>query len=142
MFDDIKKLIKIFEDTDLKSIEVETKDLKIKLEKDSKQIIVSNENIQTSTSYQDLKKASLESNNTIKSPLVGTFYLKPNPKSKPFIEIGKKVKKGETLFIIEAMKVMNEIKADNDMTILDILVKDGEAVDFEKPLISYGDYND
>lgn len=75
-----------------------------------------------------------ESLKIVTSPMVGTFYAKPSPDAKDFVEIGTKVKKGETLCIIEAMKLMNEIESEYDGEIAEILVKDGEMVDYGKPL--------
>ena len=66
--------------------------------------------------------------------MVGTFYLKPAPTSAPYVEIGKEVKKGDTLCIIEAMKLMNEIESEYDGKIVEILAKDGEPVEYGKPL--------
>ena len=70
----------------------------------------------------------------IKSPLVGTFYAAPAQDSDPFVKIGDRVKKGQTLAIVEAMKMMNEIESDCDGVISDILVSNGEAVEFGQPL--------
>ena len=70
----------------------------------------------------------------VTSPMVGTFYLKPSPNAKPYVEIGKQVKKGDVLCIIEAMKLMNEIECEEEGTIAEILVKDGEPVEYGKPL--------
>ena len=70
----------------------------------------------------------------IKSPMVGTFYSKPSPDAEPYVEVGKNVKKGDVLCIIEAMKLMNEIEAEFDGKIKEILVKDGEMVEYRKPL--------
>jgi acetyl-CoA carboxylase biotin carboxyl carrier protein len=70
----------------------------------------------------------------IKSPMVGTFYSRPNPKAEPFVKVGSKVDTTATVCIIEAMKVYNEIPAEVRGTIVAILVEDGEAVEFEKPL--------
>ena len=75
-----------------------------------------------------------ENCNIVKSPMVGTFYLKPDPNSNPYVEIGKRVKKGDILCIIEAMKLMNEIECEFDGEIIEILVKDGEMVEYGKPL--------
>ena len=72
--------------------------------------------------------------NEIKSPLVGTFYSAPSPEAKPFVEVGAKVKKGDTLCIVEAMKLMNEITADKDCEIVDICVKNGEIVEYGQTL--------
>jgi len=70
----------------------------------------------------------------VKSPLVGTFYRAPSPTSPPFVELGQKVKKGDVLCIIEAMKVMNEIKSDYDGIIKEILVENGKPVEFGQVL--------
>ena len=72
----------------------------------------------------------------IKSPIVGTAYLAPEPGGKQFIEIGKKIKKGDTIMIVEAMKTMNHIPSTENGTVNKILVKDGEPVEFGQPLIS------
>ncbi|SEI42402.1 acetyl-CoA carboxylase biotin carboxyl carrier protein [Allopseudospirillum japonicum] len=69
------------------------------------------------------------------SPMVGTFYRAPAPGAKPFIEIGKKVKKGDSICIVEAMKMMNQIEADRDGVVEAILVEDGQPVEFDQPLI-------
>ncbi|HYF15805.1 MAG TPA: acetyl-CoA carboxylase biotin carboxyl carrier protein [Phycisphaerales bacterium] len=73
---------------------------------------------------------------TIDSPMVGTFYGRPNPEAKPFVSVGSKVSAGTVVCIIEAMKVFNEIKAEKDGTIDAILVKDGQAVEFGQALFS------
>ena len=72
--------------------------------------------------------------NVVKSPMVGTFYSKPSPDAEPFVEVGQVVKKGQTLRIIEAMKLMNEIESEFDGKVKEILVSDGEAVEYGKPL--------
>ena len=66
--------------------------------------------------------------------MVGTFYSKPSPDSAPYVEIGQRVKKGDTLCIIEAMKLMNEIESEFDGVVKDILVQDGEAIEYGKEL--------
>lgn len=81
---------------------------------------------------KELSEISLEE--TIDAPMVGTFYRSASPTEKPFVEAGDRVKKGDTLCIIEAMKVMNEIKADRDLLICKVVAKDGETVEFGKTL--------
>ena len=80
------------------------------------------------------KKSTIESGNIITSPMVGTFYLKPSPNSEPYVKVGQKVKKGDVLCIIEAMKLMNEIESEYDGVVEEILVKDSECVEYGKPL--------
>jgi acetyl-CoA carboxylase biotin carboxyl carrier protein len=71
---------------------------------------------------------------TVKSPMVGTFYRSPSPGAKSFVEIGSVVKEGETICIIEAMKILNEIEADKSGTITQILCENGQAVEYGQPL--------
>jgi len=83
------------------------------------------------------KQTLIEGNGTnITSPIVGTAYLAPEPGAKKFIEEGQKIKKGQTIMIIEAMKTMNHVPSTLDGTVSKILVKDGEPVEFGQPLIS------
>ena len=83
------------------------------------------------------KKSTIKATGShITSPIVGTAYLAPEPGAKKFVEIGQKIKKGQTIIIIEAMKTMNHIPSTQDGVISKILVKDGEPVEFGQPLIS------
>tara|TARA_B100002003_G_C13740261_1_gene369247 strand:- start:144 stop:551 length:408 start_codon:yes stop_codon:yes gene_type:complete len=83
------------------------------------------------------KQTAIETNGTnITSPIVGTAYLAPEPGGKKFVEIGQKIKKGQTIIIVEAMKTMNHVPSTLDGTVSKILVKDGEPVEFGQPLIS------
>ena len=75
-----------------------------------------------------------EEGNIVKSPMVGTFYIKPSPTAEAYVEVGKVVKKGDVLCIIEAMKLMNEIESEYAGTVVEILVKDGETVEYGTPL--------
>ena len=81
-----------------------------------------------------LKLSDENTGNIVKSPMVGTFYIKPNPSAEPYVEVGKRVKKGDVICIVEAMKLMNEIESEFDGEVAEILVKDGEAVEYAKPL--------
>ena len=83
------------------------------------------------------KQFSIENNDThVTSPIVGTAYLSPEPGAKKFVDIGQKIKKGQTIMIVEAMKTMNHVPSTRDGTVSKILVKDGEPVEFGQPLIS------
>jgi len=83
------------------------------------------------------KQEVLESNGTnITSPIVGTAYLAPEPGGKKFVEVGQKIKKGQTIMIVEAMKTMNHVPSTQDGIVDKILVKDGEPIEFGQPLIS------
>jgi acetyl-CoA carboxylase biotin carboxyl carrier protein len=78
------------------------------------------------------------SGETVKSPMVGTAYLSPEPGANAFIEVGKSVKAGDTLLIVEAMKVMNPITAPNGGTVKKIMISDGQPVEFDQPLVIIG----
>ena len=80
-------------------------------------------------------KGTEVNNDLISSPMVGTYYSAPSPSAKPFVTVGQHVNKGDTIGIIEAMKIMNQIESDHSGTVVEILVKDGEAVEFGQALI-------
>lgn len=139
-YEKIKQLMDDMGNSKLSSIDIDFPDgTKISMKK--------NENVEISTkamksSSQEVKKEEPEleqssNENTgkiVKSPMVGTFYIKPNPSANPYVEVGKKVKKGDVLCIIEAMKLMNEIESEFDGEIAEIFIKDGEAVEYGKAL--------
>ncbi len=95
-------------------------------------------NSQNTISAEFKKKQLITENNGLKvtSPIVGTAYLAPEPGAKKFVDVGQKIKKGQTIMIVEAMKTMNHIPSTQDGTVDKILVKDGEPVEFGQPLIS------
>ena len=80
------------------------------------------------------KEEPVVEGNIVKSPMIGTFYSKPSPTSDPYVEVGSKVTKGQTLCIIEAMKLMNEIESEYDGEVVEVLIKDGENVEYGTPL--------
>ena len=89
------------------------------------------------SSETNKKKTIIESNGTnVTSPIVGTAYLAPEPGGKKFVEVGQKIKKGQTIMIIEAMKTMNHVPSTESGTVSKVLVKDGDPVEFGQPLIS------
>ena len=138
-YEKIKQLMNDFGDSKLSSIDVEFPDgTKLKMEKnDEKQIVVEKQTISNVPQVVIEDKAieeNREEGKIVKSPMVGTFYTKPSPDSMPYVEVGTKVKKGTVLCIIEAMKLMNEIESEFDGEIVEVLVKDGESVDYGKPL--------
>lgn len=139
-YEKIKQLMDDMGNSKLSSIEIEFPDgTKISMTKDGKKAakVVDNidveENIECSATAVETKQEQI-TGNIVKSPMVGTFYAKPSPTAEPFVEVGQVVKKGETLCIIEAMKLMNEIESEFDGKIKEILVSDGEAVEYGKPL--------
>ena len=108
----IKKLIETLED--------------LKKSIDGKEIINSEENVE--------EKIDI-SGEHVKSPIVGTAYLSPEPGAKPFVSVGKKIKKGETLLIVEAMKTMNHVPSTSDGEVKKVLVEDGQPVEFGQTLV-------
>ena len=103
--------------------------------KDTKSNIEKNDQEKTDNDTKNENLINEDAENIIKSPMVGTIYLQPEPDSDPFIKTGDKVKKGQTLLIVEAMKTMNDIVADKNGTIKEILVKNEQPVQFDDPLI-------
>ena len=95
-------------------------------------------NTSNTISSEVKKKISVteDNGNYVTSPIVGTAYLASEPGAKKFAEVGQKIKKGQTIMIIEAMKTMNHVPSTQDGTITEVLVKDGEPVEFGQPLIS------
>lgn len=98
--------------------------------------LVENSNLKLEDAKEESTKSKIieDEGNVVKSPMVGTFYIKPSPTSEPYVEIGKDVKQGDTLCIIEAMKLMNEIESEFSGKVTEILVKDGDMVEYGTPL--------
>ena len=90
---------------------------------------------QTVVTAPTVQPVAASSGNQVKAPIIGTFYAAPAPDKPPFVEIGKEVKKGDVLMIIESMKLMNEVTSEFDGTVKEILVKDGDAVEFDQVLM-------
>lgn len=80
-------------------------------------------------------KAEEKSGNVVKAPIVGTFYASPGPGKAPFVTVGREVKKGDVLMIIESMKLMNEIQSEFDGVVTEIIAKDGQAVEYDQPVM-------
>lgn len=141
-YSEIKQIIKDMEESKLAELEIEFKDgTKVKMRKDFKPpFLPQMPNIQP-TNMQAIAnnletpvESKEEATNVVKSPMIGTFYSKPSPDSEPYVKVGDKVKKGDILCIIEAMKLMNEIESEFDGVVTEILVEDGKPVDYGKPL--------
>ena len=99
-----------------------------------KTVVVENKEVKTEES-ESTKLSDENTGNIVKSPMVGTFYIKPNPSAEPYVEVGKRVKKGDVLCIVEAMKLMNEIEATSSGIVEEILVENGELVEWNQPLV-------
>ena len=135
----IKELSDYLDEFKLTEIEITEKDTKIKVSKNnisiSNQPVVTSANIHTENESAS-KKPSVKSGTEITSPIIGTAYHSPEPGAKKFIEVGKKIKKGDTIMIVEAMKTMNHVPSTENGTVSKIFIKDGEPVEFGQPLIS------
>ncbi|MFL2843373.1 MAG: acetyl-CoA carboxylase biotin carboxyl carrier protein [Alphaproteobacteria bacterium] len=136
----IISLSKLLEETGLSEIEIENKDVgRIKVAKNlfNSNILTSSPNNTNDNLVAEKEDSSEQKDlsNAISSPMVGTIYLKPDPESEPFVNEGDKVKKGDTLLIIEAMKTMNNIPADKDGVIKKVLVENEQPIQFGDPLV-------
>ena len=134
IIDDIEFLSQLMEKNNLKELEISDGKLSYKLKKNQNES-KKNTNIKKVTDSSNKVTVDQKSETSLKSPLVGTAYLSPEPGSKQFIEIGQSVKIGQVLLIIEAMKTMNEIVADRNGTVKKIYVKNETPVEFGEPLV-------
>ena len=138
-YEKIKQLMEDMGNSKLTSIDIDFPDgTKISMKKEQKQeTVVVN---QTQENYIEpvINQIKEEECKIVKSPMVGTFYIKPSPTSQPYVKIGDDVKKGDTLCIIEAMKLMNEIESEFSGKIIEILIKDGDIVEYGTPLFKIG----
>ena len=144
----LKTLIDLVEASDISELELTEGEEKVKISRQnnmgasltpvnfSQQPIqpVLNQQAQSEVPLDNADTTSTDNNNAITSPMVGTFYRAASPDSAPFKDIGSTVKKGETLCIIEAMKILNEIESDKEGTISKILIENGQPVEFGQPL--------
>jgi len=133
----IKKLIQMLQDSDLREIEVKEGEESVRIARGidtpSNSLQSTQANISPTSNNQDITSTSSES--SIKSPIVGTFYRKPAPDKPPYVELGDHVNTGDVVCIVEAMKMMNEIKSEFTGIVTAISVEDGEPVEFDQSLI-------
>lgn len=133
----VKKLIELMEESDIAEIEIKEGDDAVRI----------NRFVQTATAPaaasalapgepSAAEPSAAPKGHALRAPMVGTFYRAPSPESPPFVDIGDRVKEGDTLCIIESMKMMNEVKADRAGKIEAILVKNAEAVEFDQPILT------
>ncbi len=139
----IKKLIEMLQASDLREIEVKEGEESVRIARGgivspTEEYVISNQATQAiKTTTEEIHiDDSNASGNHIKSPIVGTFYRKPAPDKPPFVEVGDHVEKGQVVCIVEAMKMMNEIKSDFSGIIKSINVEDGTPVEFDQNLIT------
>lgn len=160
-FTDLEKLIKLAEGSDIKSLEITDGDTRISIvcqaddnhndnsstrnstskvstseqqtaSVSAQKTITNNETISSDTTDETVATENAENNVT--APMLGTFYLRPEPTAEPFFKVGDQIEAGQTLCIIEAMKMMYEVKAETSGTLKEILVEEGDVVECEQPL--------
>ncbi len=145
---EIKELISLFDESDLTKLKISDKEFSITMEKGGVNVVTSAAaatapqtnvsvplpNEAVSQPAEETQTALSENTETIDSPMVGTFYIAPSPGAPAFVKVGDKVAKGQTVGIVEAMKIMNEIEAEFDCVIKKRLVEDGQPVEYGTPL--------
>ncbi len=145
---EIKEIVNMMQENGLAEIELEKQGLKLKLKKHNGNIVVQEQSpvsapiqsapvqaIQSSGEASSPAQPTAAANETlVRSPMVGTFYLTPSPDQPPYVNVGSSIKNDDVLCIIEAMKLMNEIKSDISGKIVEVLVESGAPVEFDQPL--------
>ena len=135
----IKKLIEMLQESDLNEIEVKEGEESVRINRKKGDVEIPQQivapQVQSKEIVENVDEPE-ENLSFIQSPMVGTFYRSPAPGKPPFVEIGQRVKKGDTICIIEAMKMMNQVKSEFDGKIVDIKVENGQPVEFNELLVS------
>ena len=134
----IKELSNYLDEFNLTEIEITEKDTKIKVSKNN--VSINNQPAKISSNILSgnekySEKSSLKSGTEITSPIIGTAYHAPEPGAKKFVEVGKKIKKGDTIMIVEAMKTMNHVPSTADGVVKEICIEDGHPVEFGQTII-------
>ena len=128
----IKELVNCLEENKLSELEYSEKDIKIKVARNS---FKENSKIEILPNKSELKEDKILTGIEIKSPIIGTAYLAPEPGGKKFVDIGKKIKKGDTVMIVEAMKTMNHVPSTKDGVVKKVVVEDGQPVEYGQTLV-------
>lgn len=156
-YSDVKELISIINSSALTSFELSIDNVSVKMSKNrSSEPVVGTQELKPDTAYQQpapmptampqmeqlapsaTEEPELPAGDSVKSPIVGTFYSSPGPDKAPFVSKGDKVKKGDIVCIVEAMKIMNEITSDYDGVVKEVLVETGQLVEYGQPLFIIG----
>ena len=135
----IKKLIEMLQESDLNEIEVKEGEESVRINRKKGDVEIPQQTVAPRVQSKEIVEnvdEPEENLSFIQSPMVGTFYRSPAPGKPPFVEIGQRVKKGDTICIIEAMKMMNQVKSEFDGKIVDIKVENGQPVEFNELLVS------
>ena len=131
----IKELVENLKEFELTELEYQEGQTKIKVSKASKGIELGQTSSVVSPNKSVLKSSDESEGMRVKSPIIGTAYLAPEPGAKKFVEVGDKIKKGQTIMIVEAMKTMNHVPSTSDGEVKKILIEDGQPVEFGQTLV-------
>ena len=133
--EEIKELMALLENSSLSALEVQQDDVKVRLEKPAV-TVAAPVAVPAPAPAPVAAPAPADAGKAINAPIVGVFYAAPSPDSEPYVSVGKRVKKGDVVCIIEAMKCMNEIQAEEDGEITAVLANNGELVEYGQPLFA------
>ena len=131
----IKELVDNLKEFELTELEYQEGQTKIKVSKASKSIELGKTSSIVSPNKSVLQSSDESEGTRVKSPIIGTAYLAPEPGAKKFVEVGDKIKKGQTVMIVEAMKTMNHVPSTSDGVVKKILIEDGQPVEFGQTLV-------
>ena len=139
----IKKIVELFTSSNLQELEVNSGEDSIRIVKNHEQKRLpatpnqetSKQSVTESTEFNQAKERKPQHGYELKSPMVGTFYTSPSPEAKPFVQVGSIVNKGDTICIVEAMKMMNRIETDVSGTISQILIENGNPIEFDQTIV-------
>jgi acetyl-CoA carboxylase biotin carboxyl carrier protein len=133
----LKQVIQIMKDEDLSEVSIEQNDIKVHVKRASAQPSIVTQGAAVLTAYEEGRPSEAEDTTglvVIPSPMVGTFYRAVSPEAEPHVNVGDEIKVGQVICIIDAMKLMNEITADLDGEIVEILAQDGQPVEYDQPI--------
>ena len=144
-FKEIKELIRVFDKSELNKLKVKEGEFEVAMQKGFEGTVVTTAPVAAPVAAPAVAPVAVAApvaseapaailGETINSPMVGTFYASPSPEASNFVKAGDTVKKGQTLCILEAMKIMNEVEAEYDCKIIEVLVKDSEPVEYDMPI--------
>lgn len=133
----IRKLIDLMIESDLQSLEIKEGEHSVSMSRKTKETVIQTKELVQEIPVENTQSQPVNTQPTEKAPMVGVFYTAPNPNEPNFVRVGQAVKAGDTLGIIEAMKIMNPLEATQSGVIAEILVKNGEVVQYGQAIVRY-----
>lgn len=133
----IRKLIDLMIESDLQSLEIKEGEHSVSMSRKTKETVIQTKELVQEVPVENTQSQPVNTQATEKAPMVGVFYTAPNPNEPNFVRVGQAVKAGDTLGIIEAMKIMNPLEATQNGVIAEILVKNGEVVQYGQAIVRY-----